>query len=67
MRMPPRALDSAGVRHLVARAAAIIVSLLLASLIPFGVERPALRRIRQGYKDALSGGAPWRGGKPQPL
>ena len=62
-----RALDDAGVGHPASVAAAVAVSLALAGLVSSGVERPALRFIRQGYKDALSGGLPWRRKKPQPL
>ncbi len=62
-----RALDDAGFDHRVSMVAAILASLLLASAISYGVERPALRAIRQGYKGATSWAMRWQGKTQQPL
>jgi peptidoglycan/LPS O-acetylase OafA/YrhL len=56
------ALDAAGLPHAASIIASIVVALLLASAISYGIERPALRRIRaawraRGIRQALAAAA----------
>jgi peptidoglycan/LPS O-acetylase OafA/YrhL len=50
-----RALDHAGVPHMAAIAAAILASLILASAVSYGVERPAMRALRRAWRPPQPG------------
>ncbi len=50
-----RTLDASGARHTTSIIIAVISSLVLASALSFGVERPALRVIRRAYSKAKLG------------